>query len=234
MLAQPGEEQRLDRSAQVQREHRHPGRAGVGEVAQQGVEVRAVVGQPGQDRRDHHPARQPGLPDRADRGRAAPAASGCRAPRPAAAPRPRSPARRRSRPEPCAATSREQRQVTAQQRALGQDGQRRAAVRERLDDPGHEPVPALDPLVRVGVGAERDVLTRPRRPRELGPQHVDDVRLDDDLRLEVPAGVQVQVLVRRPGEAVACRRGGSPASGSPSSGTACATPRAPCSARSCR
>ena len=115
---------------------------------------------------------------------------------------------------------REQRQVPAQQRALGEDRQRRPARGERLDDPGHEPVAALDPLVRVGVGAERHVLARPRRPRELGAQHLDDVRLDDDLRLEVPPGVQVEVLVRRPGEAVARTRGGSPASGSPSSGTA--------------
>ena len=37
----------------------------------------------------------------------------------------------------------------------------RARVAHRLPDAGHQPVAALDPLVRVGVGAEGDVLALP-------------------------------------------------------------------------
>ena len=64
-------------------------------------------------------------------------------------------------PSPSGTCSRglgEQRDVAAQQRALGEDGERRARVGQRADDPGHEPVPALGALVRVGVRAQRDVL----------------------------------------------------------------------------
>ena len=52
-------------------------------------------------------------------------------------------------------------QVAPQQRALREDAERRAARRERGDDARHERVPALGPLVGVGVGAERDGLLPP-------------------------------------------------------------------------
>ena len=42
----------------------------------------------------------------------------------------------------------------------------------------------------------------PRRPRQLGPQHLGHVDLDDDLPLEVAPGVEVEVLVGRASEAV--------------------------------
>ena len=77
-----------------------------------------------------------------------------------------------------------------------------AAVAQRLPDPAHQLVAALDPLVRVGVRPQRDVLALPRRPRQLGAQHLGHVDLDDDLLLEVAAGVEVEVLVGGAGEAV--------------------------------
>ena len=44
-----------------------------------------------------------------------------------------------------------------------------AEVAHRLPDPAHQLVAALDPLVRVGVRAERDRLPAPRRPRRAPP-----------------------------------------------------------------
>ena len=96
----------------------------------------------------------------------------------------------------------EQRQVAAQRRALGQDRERRRRPGERLDDPRHQPVAALGPLVGIGVRAERDGLAAPRRPGDLTGQHLGDVDLDHDLGVEVGPGVQVEVGVRLPGEAV--------------------------------
>ncbi len=93
-------------------------------------------------------------------------------------------------------------QVAQHERRLGQHRARVARVAQRLPDPAHEPIAALDPLVRVGVGPQRDMLALPRRLAQLGPQHLGHVDLDDDLPLEVPARVEIEVLVRRTGEAV--------------------------------
>ena len=49
------------------------------------------------------------------------------------------------------------RQIPAQQRALGEDGERVGRVPQRADDPRHQPVAALGALIRVGVRAQRDV-----------------------------------------------------------------------------
>ena len=51
-------------------------------------------------------------------------------------------------------------QIAQQQRRLGQDRARVAEVPQRLPDPAHQLVAPLDPLVRVGVRAQRD-LARP-------------------------------------------------------------------------
>ena len=96
----------------------------------------------------------------------------------------------------------QQRQVAAQERALREDGEGRAALRQGSDDPGHERVATFRPLVRIGVRAEGDRLTQPGRLRELAAQHVADVRLHDDLPIEIGPGVEVEIRVRVPGEAV--------------------------------
>ena len=95
--------------------------------------------------------------------------------------------------------------VAQQQRRLREDRARVREVPHRLPDPAHQLVAPLDPLVRVGVRPERDVLARPRRPRQLDPQHLGHVDLDHDLLLEVAAGVEVEVLVRGAREAVKAR-----------------------------
>jgi hypothetical protein len=90
---------------------------------------------------------------------------------------------------------REQRKIAPQQRALGEHRERRAAGREGVDDLGHEPVAPLRPLIRVGVGAERDRLVLPRRRGQLAAQHLGHVDLHDDLLVEIAPGVEVEVGV---------------------------------------
>ena len=95
--------------------------------------------------------------------------------------------------------------VPQDQRALGEDRERVPALREDLDDPRHQAVAALRALVGVGGGPHGDVLSLPARRRQLAPQDVGRVHLHDDLRLEVAAGVHVEIGVGRPGEAVDAR-----------------------------
>ncbi len=93
-------------------------------------------------------------------------------------------------------------EVAQDERRLREDRAGVACVAQRLPDPAHELVAALDPLVRVRVRPHRDVLALPRRPRQLAPQHLGRVDLDDDLLLEVAPRVQAEVDVGRAGEAV--------------------------------
>ncbi len=92
--------------------------------------------------------------------------------------------------------------VAHRQRRLGQDRDRRLRRLQRREDLRHHPVAALDPLVGVGVRPQRHQLPLPARPRQLGPQQLRDVDLDDDLALEVTARVEVEIGVRPPGEAI--------------------------------
>ena len=96
----------------------------------------------------------------------------------------------------------EQVEIAKQERRLGQHRARVGEVAHRLPDAAGEPIAALDPLVRVRVGAERDVIALPRRPPQLGAQHLGHVDLDHDLAIEVVAGVQVEVGVGGASEAV--------------------------------
>ena len=96
----------------------------------------------------------------------------------------------------------EQVDVAQEQRGLGEDRTRVAGIPQRAPDAAHELVAAFDPLIRIGVGPERDVLAPPRRTRELCAQDFGRVDLDDDPALEVAPRSEAQELVRRTGEAV--------------------------------
>jgi hypothetical protein len=99
----------------------------------------------------------------------------------------------------------DEREVAAQQRALGEDGERRAALGERGDHAGHEAVAAFGALVGVGVGAECHRGDDGALRAQLFRQHFGDVDLDDDLVVEVFAGVEFEVGVGVAGEAVDAR-----------------------------
>ena len=100
--------------------------------------------------------------------------------------------------------------VPQEQRRLGEHRAGRAGVAHGLPDARQQLVLLLDPLVRIGVGAERDVLVLPRRLEQLGPGPLGRVDLDDDLALEVTAGVEVEVGVGGAGEAVNARMSATP------------------------
>ena len=99
----------------------------------------------------------------------------------------------------------QQRKIAPQQRPLGEDRERRARLGQRRDDARHQLVAAFGALVRVGVGAEHDGVPHPGAAAKLLLEHVGDVDLDDDLRVEVAPRVEFEVLVRSPGEAVRTR-----------------------------
>ena len=95
--------------------------------------------------------------------------------------------------------------VAQDHRGLGQDRERVPRLGERRDQSARQPVAPLGGLVRIGVRAHRDVVAAPARRPKLGPQALDRVDLDDDPPLEVDAGIEVEVRVRRPREAVHAR-----------------------------
>ncbi len=97
---------------------------------------------------------------------------------------------------------RQQVEVALDQRALGRDRQRMVALGEHLDHGARDLPLALDRLVRVGVGAERDRLAAVAGLRELGAQQRGGVGLREELRLEVEPRREVEIRVRRPRVAV--------------------------------
>ncbi len=93
-------------------------------------------------------------------------------------------------------------EVAQDQRALGEDGERVRVVAQGGDDARHQPVAALGALVAVDVRPHGDVLAAPAPRAQLAAEQVGGVHLDDDLRVESGARVEVQVAVRLAGEAV--------------------------------
>ena len=86
-------------------------------------------------------------------------------------------------------------EIATQQRALGEDRHRRTRIGERANDAGHQPVPALGPVVGVGVGSQSHGLTLPTLAHQLFSQHCRDIHLDHYLGVEVTAGIEIEVFV---------------------------------------
>lgn len=80
-----------------------------------------------------------------------------------------------------------------------------ARLRQRGDHAGHQAIAPLGTLIRIGVGTERDGVLLPGAPTEFFAQHRGDVELDHHLGVEITAGIEVEVFVRRPRETVAAR-----------------------------
>ena len=199
--AQPAEEDLAHRPAQEQRLAADRDGARLGRELDDPLDLLGRVVDPGHQRRDQDAGRDPGPVERAHR-----LEPRARVRRVRLARTPRLLVERRDREARADLRTRgdlpHQVEIAQQQRRLRQDRAGVRRVAQRLPDPAHQLVAALDPLVRVGVRPQRDVLALPRRPRELRPQHLGHVDLDDDLLLEVPPGVEVEVLVRRAREAV--------------------------------
>ena len=205
MLAlEPREPPLAGAGAQVQRHDGGRGGAGRGDAREQPVDRLVVVAEVRDDRGDHDVAGESGVGDRPDE--VQPGPGGGRAGF--------EPLVQRFVPDGdrdteadvnVAGGCREQREVALRDRPLGEDRERCAGPRERGDDSGHQPVAALGALVGVGVGAQGDRVVGPARAVQLPAQHVGDVGLDDDLVVEVGAGVEVEIGMRVAGEAVDTR-----------------------------
>ena len=182
-VREPRQELLTHAGAQVQQDRRDVGRPRVDRRRDDLPELARVVGDAGQDRRHQHAARDAGLVQRPNgfdplsrvRGAGLARAPGGLVEGPD----------REGRGDVGHARGFDQRlEVTQDQRALGQDRERVPVVGERPDDSRHQPVAALGTLVRVGVGSHRDALALPALGRELTPEHLGRVDLDDDLRFE--------------------------------------------------
>ena len=108
---------------------------------------------------------------------------------------------------------RQQRQIPPRRGALGQDRERCARLGQCGDDSWHQPVATFGALVGIGVRAERHRLLRPRRSPQFAGQHVTNVDLDNDLAIEVFAGVEIEVGVGVPRQSSRRSRGCNPGTG---------------------
>ena len=103
--------------------------------------------------------------------------------------------------------------VALDQRRLRDDAGRVPVLGAHLEAAARQPVARLERLVAVGDAAEDDELALPLRVVERLAQQLRRVLLDDDLALEVRAGAEAQVLVRRAGRSSTRRRGSSRGTG---------------------
>ena len=87
--------------------------------------------------------------------------------------------------------------VAHDQRPARDERERRPRPREHLDAGARQPVAALGGLVRVGRGADRDLLAAPRRARELAREHLGDVDLDADRAAVAVVGRPVGAQLER-------------------------------------
>ncbi len=92
--------------------------------------------------------------------------------------------------------------VAQNHRALGDNADRRGGFGEALDRAAGEPIRALDRLVRIGGGAERDLLAPPGRAMQLVAQPRHEVGLDEDQRRELIVGVELELRLVAAREAV--------------------------------
>ena len=92
--------------------------------------------------------------------------------------------------------------VAQHQRRLGHDADRMAGALEHFEDAAHHLVFALDRLIGIGVGADRDHARRIVRRGEFALQQFRRVRLDEQLGFEIEPGREPHVGVGRPREAV--------------------------------
>ena len=96
----------------------------------------------------------------------------------------------------------QQRNVAPDEGALRNHSDRVAEVETDLETTPRQAVHRLERLVAVRVAGEGDDLASPGRPQEFLAKPLGDVRLDDDLPVEVCARPEAEILVARPRIAV--------------------------------
>ena len=85
---------------------------------------------------------------------------------------------------------------------FGHDTDRMAGAIEHLQDAPHDPVPPLDRLIGVGIGADRDGARRVACRRQFAPQLLRRVRLHVQLGFEIKPRGMAEIGMRRPREAI--------------------------------
>ncbi len=93
-------------------------------------------------------------------------------------------------------------EVAHDQRRLGDDADRMRHPIEHLENAAHDLQIALDRLIGIGVGADRDHARLVARVRQLLFQQRRRVVLGEQLRFEIEAGRQAEIGVGRPRKAV--------------------------------
>ena len=92
--------------------------------------------------------------------------------------------------------------VATQQRALGQDGEGGVRFRQGTNDPAHQLVAALGPLVWIGVRAQIYRLAHVTLRSKIAVEQPSEPGLVEDPRLEIQPRSQVPVGMGGPREAV--------------------------------
>ena len=92
--------------------------------------------------------------------------------------------------------------VAYHHRSLRHESDRCACARQQFERCPRQAVVAFNRLVRVGRGAERDLLSLPRRSIELATEHLREVGLDENDRRKFVARVHLELGVIAPGETV--------------------------------
>ena len=169
--------------------------------AEQGIEGLVAVREPGQDGHGHHSAGQPRFPKPCDQLEAC-TRTGCAGLHGFGEALVRHRQRDAHPDGHLGGGVFQERDVPGQQRALGQDRQGSAGIGQGPDDARHELVAALGPLVGVRVGAQGHVLPPPGGLGQFPAQDLRGVDLHHHLAVKVQPGVEVEVGVALPGEAV--------------------------------
>ena len=107
-----------------------------------------------------------------------------------------------TRARPSAAIGASRSRSRSDRRRLGDDRHRMPALRQHLEDAARDLEPALERLVGIGVGAERDRLAAVAGARELALEQRRRVVLGEQLGLEVEPGREPEIGVARPRVAV--------------------------------
>ncbi len=185
----------------MQPEHRHAAGACRRDAAEQVVQMLGRIRQMRQHRRNHHVTLQPGIANGGDQTEPS---VGRRGPRLHLAVQLRISDRQGHRDThvDVARGLGDQRQIAAQQRALGENGEWCARIGQCGNDSGHQGVAPFGTLIGIGVGAEGDRLTRPGPAPYLTRQHLGHVGLHHHLAVEIRAAVEVEILMRRTRKAI--------------------------------
>ena len=93
-------------------------------------------------------------------------------------------------------------EIAQDQRRLGDDADRMAGALQHFEDAAHHLIFALDRLIRIGVGADRDGARLVVRRRQFLLQQRRRVRLHEQLGLEIEPRRQPEIGVGRPREAI--------------------------------